>query len=246
LTQRRVDAYWAEFFGCDVRTLRPSRTVVLPHAALAGYAGVYVMEFGGAPVVSAPLSLAPGLRAAAAALAPGSVRVPALWIAALRSAGVVVGPAWLGYLSAAAPAPAGNEDPPDVALVRALGPADVAVVDALRRACSPEEWEHGGSNFARAAVVVGAFVGPELAAAAGYEIWGGRLAHLAVIAHPAHRRGGHAARAVRGLIPRALADGLIPQYRTLEANNASLALARRLSFAQHATSLAVRLREPAT
>jgi GNAT superfamily N-acetyltransferase len=201
------------------------------------------MELGGAPIVSAPAALVPGLRAAAAAWPGGTVRDPGRVCAALdalgAAAGPVIGPAYLGYTDAAHFTPAAP-----AAAVRALGPGDEGALAALRAACAPDEWEHGGSDPAAgpaAGPVVGAFADGGLAAVAGYEVWGGRLAHIAVVTHPRQRGRGHGAAAVSALVRSALGAGLVPQYRTLEANRSSAAIARRLGFVPYAVSLAVRL-----
>ena len=52
----------------------------------------------------------------------------------------------------------------------------------------------------------------------------------------------HTRSAVAQIGGRAIAEGLLPQYRTLETNGASIRVARALGFCQYATSLAVRLR----
>jgi predicted GNAT family acetyltransferase len=112
-------------------------------------------------------------------------------------------------------------------------------VDTLREACAVEEWEHGGSEF-RPTAMAGVFKGHELAALASYQIWGEQIAHIAVVTHPAFRGQGYATTAVSGLTKTVLERTLIPQYRTLEGNAPSLAVARRLGFVQYATSLAFR------
>ncbi|MFL5581719.1 MAG: GNAT family N-acetyltransferase [Gemmatimonadaceae bacterium] len=234
--RRAVDEYWAEFLGRARDELRPGRAVVVAHAAqLEDYLGVYALELGGAPIVSAPPALAPALRARLAGLGPGALREPGSLLAALGDAArAVVGPAWIGYVDDL-DAEAGDDGD-----VRALDERDERLVDQLRAACAHEEWEHGGSELTDGAAM-GAFVGETLVALAGYEVWGGRLAHIAVVAHPDHRGAGHATRVVRAAARRALEAGLVPQYRTLAANGASLAVARRVGFAWYATSLAVRL-----
>lgn len=239
-TRATIDAYWAEVFGCPVARLRPARGVAVPHAGPADYAGVYAMTFGAAPIASVPPAYLAAARAAAAAWRADALREPEHVAAVLGAgAGEVVGPASLAYADAGTlrPAGAGAEarflDPAD--------PSDVAAVAALRAACAGPDWEHGGGALG-AEPAAGAFADGALAALATYEAWGGRLAHLAVVAHPRRRGRGYAAAAVRLLAGRALARGLVPQYRTLEANVASVRLGAAAGFVAYATSLAVRLR----
>jgi predicted GNAT family acetyltransferase len=64
-------------------------------------------------------------------------------------------------------------------------------VHALRENCAVEKREHGGSE-SRPTEMVGAFKGHELAALASYQIWGEKIAHIAIVTHPAFRRQGYA------------------------------------------------------
>ena len=68
----------------------------------------------------------------------------------------------------------------------------------LRAACPVQEWEAGGSEF-RPSTMVGAFKGQELAALAGYQLWGDQVAHIAIVTHPAFRGQGYATTAVSTL-----------------------------------------------
>jgi RimJ/RimL family protein N-acetyltransferase len=126
---------------------------------------------------------------------------------------------------------------------RRLTAQDEKAVDMLRAACAVEEWDAGGSEF-RPDAMVGAFRGKELAALAGYQHWGERIAHIAIVTHPAFRGQGHATTAVSTLTEMVFERTLVPQYRTLDANAPSLAVARRLGFVRYATSLAVRFARP--
>jgi predicted GNAT family acetyltransferase len=70
---------------------------------------------------------------------------------------------------------------------------------------------------------------------------GGTSSHIAVITHPDFRGRGYGRSAVAHLAARALAAGLLPQYRTLVANHSSIHVAQSLGFELYATSMAVRL-----
>lgn len=122
---------------------------------------------------------------------------------------------------------------------------DLTALDDSRRACTRLEWEHGGSTLGPEPAV-GAFAGRTLAALAGYEIWGGRIAHIAVVAHPTFRGQGYARMAVHALVEHVLTRGLVPQYRTHELNAASVQLGTSIGFVPHATSTAVQMREAVT
>lgn len=146
-------------------------------------------------------------------------------------ASMVIGPAFIGYADSVAAAPQ---------TARLLTADDTTAVAALQAACRKDEWEHGGSDIGRHPTF-GVFVDGQLAALAGYEIWGGTIAHISVITHPAHRGRGFGAAAVAQLTAHSLAAGLLPQYRTLDANQPSMRIAERLGFKRYATSLAIRM-----
>ncbi|MEM1451921.1 MAG: GNAT family N-acetyltransferase [Planctomycetota bacterium] len=116
-----------------------------------------------------------------------------------------------------------------------------AAVHALREGCTEEEWSHGGSNQ-RAVPAFGRFDDTgELAALAGYATWSDEIAHIAVVAAPGHRGAGHATVVVAAAARHALDAALLPQYRTLLANEPSMAIARRLGFERYGSSVFVRL-----
>lgn len=241
-TQVIVDAYWAGVFGCPVATLRPTRGVALPHAGCGDYAGLYAMAFGDAPpVASVPLSVLRMASVGAARWGAHSMRDPEAISSVLGiRAGEIVGPATLSYGDAGTLTP--MQATTGVRVLDASDPGDVAAVESLRGSCPAEDWEHGGSALGDGPVA-GAFVGGDLVALAGYELWGGRLAHITVVTHPAHRGQSHGRSVVRAVADVAIRRHLVPQYRALQANVASLRLGLALGFAPYAVSLAIRLRE---
>jgi len=235
-TRHAVDAYWAGVFGCDAAGLRPSAPSVLPRADDAGSPRMYAMEFGAAPVALLPRGMmAVHAERVAAALSAGLSADPDEWRGIFGGdVKAVIGPATLMYADQQSFRPLPPAD------VRMLTQDDLPAAEALRHACAEAEWEHGGSDVP-SDVTAGAWGDGELAALAGFEVWGGVLAHISVVAHPAHRGRGHAAAAVSHVTAWALELGLLAQYRTLESNTPSVALARRLGFHPCARSVAVRL-----
>ena len=237
-TLAAVDGYWAAFLGVTRADLRPPEPWVVAHAELGDYRGMYAQSFGAAPVVSLPVELlerfgTAAARAAAGAWAEDEDRWRAVFGERVQA---VVGPAAVAYADAGTLRHFAAD-----AELRVLGDADRRALDAFRRALPAQEWEHGGPEPG-SGPVVGAFAGGELAAVAGYEVWGGRIAHLSIVTHPAHRGRGLGALAVALAARTALDRGLLPQYRTLLANTPAMSIARRLGFVPYATSLAVRLR----
>ena len=234
-TRRQIDAYWTEFFGCTPEQLRPTDPVVLaPAAALSDYEGVYIQSFGAAPLISVPPALPAELRDVLARTARRGLEADERWAEALgASLDRVVGPAWIGYadrqtLRAGAPSPG----------TRRLTEADRPLIEQLREACTPNEWEHAGGDEGELAI--GAFADGELAALARYVDWGG-IAHVSIVTHPARRGRGFGREAVAALTREVLERCLVAQYRVLADNAPSLAVARALGFQHYATSLAMRL-----
>jgi len=230
-----IDEYWATSFGCPREALRPPRTLVLPHGPGERFNGLYAMTFGGSPIVSVPQGVFGGVRSSLASWTAETIRDPAGptdMVGAL--AGTAIGPAWVGYADQTT-----LRSTPLEARARLLSREDAAAVDALRESCTPLEWEHGGSALGHD-ITTGSFANGTLAALAGYETWGGRIAHIAVIAHRAYRGQGHARTAVALVARLALGRGLVLQYRTLEANTPSRHIANSLGFVHYATSLAIR------
>ncbi|HEU4560552.1 MAG TPA: GNAT family N-acetyltransferase [Longimicrobium sp.] len=235
-TLRALDAYWAGDFGCDVAGLRPSAPSVFPCQRRDGSRSVYVMEFGAAPVAQLSAELMDAHAARVRDVLAAGLDVDAAAWAGIFGDEVeaVIGPAALHYTDGGTLRPL-----PPSPTVRVLSRDDLPAAEVLRSACTPLEWEHGANPLGND-VVAGVFVGGELAALAGYEVWDGVVAHLSVVTHPAHRRRGHAA--VSRVTQMALERGLLAQYRALESNTPSLAVAVRLGFQPYARSLAVRLR----
>ncbi len=207
---------------------------MLPQLGRRRYAGVYAMDFGGSPVVSAPLErlseVEPRLRLWTSATVRDAEEAGA---SLAPIAGEVIGPAYLGYADAGA-----LRDDGDGPTARILGERDAPALERLRESCPSADWEHGGSSALDPKA--GSFAGQELAAVAGYEIWGARIAHIAVVTHPRHRGRGHARAAVAVIARHAIESQLVLQYRTLESNAPSRRIADALGFVHLATSLAVR------
>ena len=224
--------YWAAEFGCEPNELfaEPFR-IVTHRGQFADYHGVFGLFRQASAVVSVPSSHADTLLPMLTHLTGGCS--PDVLAAALEPVTQrVIGPAYLGYTL--------NIAPPTHP-TRALHSGDFHAVQEMQSSCDPVEWEHGGSAIENPCS--GVFVDGRLAALAGYEIWGNRIAHISVITHLAWRGRGYASSAVAHLGQRALAAGLLPQYRTLEANLPSIHLAQSLGFQPYARSLAIRLKE---
>jgi GNAT superfamily N-acetyltransferase len=237
-TREAVDGHWAESFGVAPEGLRPLRpTVLASPPAFGDYHGAYMQSFGAAPLALLPSAMVDRYgRALAAALEEG-LAADGRWRDVFGdAAGEVIGPAEVRYADALTFRPASGDG-----TARLLGPGDAAAVEALKDACDPVEWEHGGSGLG-VHPVAGVWRGGVLVALAGYHLWNRAIAPIAIVTHPLHRGRGHGAAAVSAITSEILARGLIPQYRTLASNTPSLGVAGRLGFVPYATSLAVRFR----
>jgi GNAT superfamily N-acetyltransferase len=231
-----IDAYWASSFGCPVEALRPQRALVVPHPAHVGFNGIYAMTFGREPIIALPAARIPALQPVLGRWTSETIGDATRAHSSLGdAASETLGPAWLGYADAGS----FRAQPPDGS-ARMLVGSDSAAVEQLRAACTPLEWEHGGSAVGHDPIA-GTFVDGTLAALAGYETWGGKIAHIAIVSHPAYRGRGLARAAVVTVARHALANGLILQYRTLESNTPSRRIGDSLGFVPFARSLAIRL-----
>lgn len=226
-----ADRYWAGHLGCAPGELfsRPFR-VVTHGEELAGYRGVLALFRDGGATASVPPDRAAELRGLLAGLEDcGTPKAFADALAPVAS--LVLGPAYLGYTL---------KIDGDDSRARTMNHEDAAALVKLREACDETEWEHGGSSLDLPCS--GVFEkDDQLVALSGYEIWGGTIAHLYIVTHPAFRGRGSGRAAVAHVARRALAAGLLPQYRTLEANTSAIRIAEALGFQRYATSMAVRL-----
>ena len=225
----KVASYWAAHFGCSIEALFAQPLQILTHGSeLADYDGVFALFRGEAATASFPPDYVEPVRR----MLPSHPLTPDRFAEAFSGLSfTVIGPAYIGYAEVVRP---------PLRPVRSLTEGDASKAAELRTACPRTEWEHGGSDV-NAQPSSGVFIGSELVALAGYEVWGGVIAHISVITHPAFRSRGFGRSVVAHLASAALGAGLVPQYRTLESNRPSLRVAEALGFFHYASSVAVRL-----
>ena len=236
---RIADSWWARDFARDPGDLRPTNTLVQAHAGeLSGNAGIWILVVGPYPLVSMPAAMLPGLGERALRWTRSTVEDPARLAEQLTPMSVaeIIGPAYIGY--------AGRDSlrAPPASSARPLNEGDAAAVATLRRQCTGEEWEHGGSDLAKVHTFGSFDVDGGLAALAGYEVWLDTIAHISIVSVPTRRGRGHGAAAVALAAEHALRAGLLPQYRTLKANGPSVRLAEKLGFQEYGFSTYVKLR----
>jgi len=225
-----ANAYWAAHFGCLPEELFAKPFLVITHGAdLADYCGAFALFRGDAAIASIPSDRAAVLRTLLSGLSDGC-SAGGFASALSPVASKVIGPAYVGYAATVAP--------PTYA-ARALGHGEITAVRELQQSCDPFEWEHGGGSVESPSS--GVFIDGQLVSLASYEVWGGTIAHISVITRRDFRNRGFGRSTVAHVAERAIRAGLLPQYRTLESNQASIRVAESLGFQYFATSMAVRL-----
>lgn len=233
-TRGTVDAFWASYYGVAAEALRAPEARVVRHAGLAGYRGLQgFVCLGAGLLVSAPPEWVDVLGGRIGSWTLESLLDHDMLIGLGLPAGDAVGPAFLGYTDERHFKPA-----PSLA-VRRLERGDREAFEELREACDPEEWDHGGGAFELPSA--GWFEDGRILAVAHYEVWGGAIAHVGVVAEPGARGAGRGHAVVSAITGLALSEGLVPQYRTLESNAPSLKVARDLGFDTYARTISVRL-----
>jgi GNAT superfamily N-acetyltransferase len=157
----------------------------------------------------------------------------------------VLGPTYLGYLDSL---DSGRDDP-NVRLLsrddrdaRLLSRDDRDALSDLFGSVTAQDWEYSGLKPDQP--IAGYFIGAELVSAAGYEVWGGRIAHICALTRGDARGAGYGRACVRGIAAHAIEQGLIAQYQTLYENAPSLAIARALGFEDYAARIYVRSTAP--
>ncbi|RYZ05157.1 MAG: GNAT family N-acetyltransferase [Myxococcales bacterium] len=234
-----ADDWWAKDFACSGSELRPTKTHVQQHqGALLEATGIWILVAGGAPLISLPADTVSTLGDRARSWSAADVADVEglrrhLVAACPRAVDRIIGPAFIGY------GVAESLDLADACLARPISSA--AQARQLQAACQPEEWEHGGSDPEHEQTFGCVDPGHELRALAGYAVWDGSIAHISIVTHPHCRGHGYGRAAVALAAQHALAAGLLPQYRTLRQNLASVNIAKRLGFIEYGFSVYVRL-----
>jgi GNAT superfamily N-acetyltransferase len=235
-TLKKVDAYWASYFGCSVSDLNGNATKVFTHNALGAYDGALAFRHGEACILSVPES-SPEIERAKIRAAKPAQAFDAQFLAKVFviNSDNITGPAWVGVADRSSFKPAKSA-------ARLLTAADEAAMRDLAEGCGETAWKQSKIAVDRQ-TNFGLFVGPKLVAASGYLNMGGLLAYIGVITHPDHRGKGHAKAVATAAMTHALEHTLIPMWRTLDAHEAAVQLAGVLGFQKYASTLDVQLTE---
>jgi GNAT superfamily N-acetyltransferase len=207
--------------------------VASPESSLCPAGWVGVVSLGGAAIVTAPTERSAALvRDGLAALPVGAV-TDADAVREVLPVVRVLGPATLSYASSdafrsaspgALAVPQLPGDHPDLRSLEVAAGEDDAGEAGLREITSP-------------AFVIRA--GGEVVAAAGYQAWPGRVAHISVLTDPAWRGRGLAQVTASATVAHALAAGLLPQWRARPL--ASRRVAAALGFQELGAQLSIKL-----
>jgi len=233
----KVDEYWTNYLGCSLDDFDATLPLVVQHSqALEDYVGLFIFIKGKAIVVSVPQELLKQMS-----------KIARTWTAELLlSHGFLeeecsflrpkmfIGPAYIGY-SETIQLPKLSD-----AKVRMLNRKDSSHIVEFQAKVNSLEWDHGGSDIVKNRVL-GVFVDDTLAAVAGYKVWGNIIAHISIVVNSDYRSKGYGRLAVSSIAHNALKNNLVPQYRTLMANEESVGLARALNFTHYATTMSIRL-----
>ncbi len=120
--------------------------------------------------------------------------------------------------------------------------SEAGLVRDLERRCPPDDVAEAGlGQVEQPFVLVDDADSPEPTplAGAGYDVWEGILAHVAVLTPPDERRKGYAQRVAAVAVEEAMAAGLVPQWRARTDNTASQRTARRAGFVFAGTQTSV-------
>ncbi|MFC5133146.1 MULTISPECIES: GNAT family N-acetyltransferase [Haloferacaceae] len=219
--------YWADRLGVPPNAFEKSGGT----AGSAEEGGIQLFSHGDSLVVGVPdplLDAAEDRSETVVSLDTEDEDAVHGWLTRFDGIEQAIGPTFYGYVDRETFTPVESD-------ARVLTAADTAAYQAFQRSIPDSEWDQGGTQFTPGETV-GLFVDGELVAVAGFDVWEGLLAHLAVVTHPNYRGHGYGQIVVSQATERAFADGLLPQYRTSDAWPWSVALAQDLGFHRFATA----------
>lgn len=174
--------------------------------------------------------LADPLMATLAELSPSEVTSPEQLLPQLPGVAEVLGPASLYYPC----------DPlPAVTPPVSIDVVPVSEAQGLLAAASEEELDESGLAQVTSKVSVIRTEFGEPVSACGYRHWPEQIAHLSVLTRGDHRGRGLAKAVAIDAVGRALAKGLLPQWRARPT--ASRAVARAIGFEELGAQLSVRI-----
>jgi len=229
------DDFWAKFLGINPSDWNLSGVEIRAHVGLTGYTGIWCFRRRDLTVVSAPDGWVSHLRNR---IGSGDANrlLDESFLRNLLGEDFerLIGPAFQGCLEPAAFRHASARE------VRPLLQEDDAAYDRLRADCGPEVV--GVSGLLKSTERVGYFRASMLLAVAGYRPWTDFAGDPCILTHPGHQGRGYGTAVASAVVRRALNEGKLLLYQTLEANTGAVHIARKLGYEQYARHVAVRLR----
>jgi len=244
--KRAVDIFWAADTGCNPEDFDTDAVVVIERPSDHGSEYAQFFRRKRRLQVTCSASIVDTVRGATYGQAQDAIFDVAFVERALTGRiDRVLGPVYLGYMDSL---DSGRDDP-NVRLLgrddrdaRLLSRGDRDALSDLFGRVTTQDWEYSGLEPDQP--IAGYFIGAELVSAAGYKVWGGRIAHICVLTRGDARGAGYGRACVRGIAAHAIERGLIAQYQTLYENAPSLAIARSLRFEDYAARMYVRATAP--
>lgn len=232
----KVNAHWARQFTCLMDALVEPHISVLPQA-LADWYGAFFWRRGETCVIRIPNSLLDYVRDAVHHECVDTVFSPRYAQTLFGDmVGEVIGPAWLGY------ADAGDFQPADLHHVRDLEAGDRGELNALAEE-NATEWQAGGIGT-NDDPLVGAFEGDILVSVGSAAPSSASILNVGIVTRRQRRGRGYGTSVASRLTRCGLDRGAVMQYRTLESNKPSMAIAHRLGYREYGSTMAVRLVAP--
>jgi GNAT superfamily N-acetyltransferase len=235
LTQTRIEKYWTKEFGGSTDTLLKSGSKVFVRS---DNSAAFVFRYYECCIWHVPQRFAGSLQRSIQTHDGVDQVFTTGFIAAVfgSAAERILGPCPIAYCDDTSLRPAESLPP-----CRSLTKADKPAVERLAIDCGPEAWSHGGVELDAERAVFGCFADGRLVSAASYEVWGNAIAHVGVVTAPAFRGRGFGKAAATCATADALGQSLVPQWRTLESNVASVRLSQAMGFVPVAAHFLVRL-----
>lgn len=232
---RRIRQTWAEHFGSDESLTGRPGTSIIARERLAGTGAIHIWNIGAHAFVEADPALVSSLERLIADLRPGASftarRVHDAW-----------GADRVGFVGTALVFHLRPEDlirrlpEPPIAL-RRLTPDDVALVEALNEACTPDEADDG-YVAADHEIAFACLDGDRaVSVVSGYRRNG--FMDMGSLTHPNYRGRRLAPAALAAASAEAFEIGLIPQYRCDVENVASRRVAEVTGYTLHFTNEAM-------
>ena len=236
----RVRVLWRSVTRAPDGFLRPGWTLVGAddhQAPPPGWVGI--VELLGSVVISVPQNLVDRLRGRLEERsAVEDFTDPRRSIDLFGPVNRVLGPALLFYGQPV-------EGPAEHDVIGPLPVEDSLVVELMARASHDEREESGLEETTSGVYLAMNSLGVP-AAACGWRTWPHGVAHVSVLCAPVQRHCGFGRAAAQVALLAALDDGLLPQWRAAETNEASTALASTMGLQLLGRQLSLQLSQDAT